>query len=56
MKKYRVHFSGYWKYDVDIEAENENAASRKAFDIFENTPTDEFWFEDAHKDVWEVTE
>lgn len=33
MKKYKVHFMGYYSYDVEIEAENKDEAYKKAEEI-----------------------
>lgn len=33
MKKYNVHFMGYYSYDMEIEAENRDEAYKKAEEI-----------------------
>ena len=33
MKKYNVHFMGYYSYDMEIEAENKDEAYKKAEEI-----------------------
>ena len=53
--KYNVHYSGYYAYNIKVEAENEEEASIKAAEIFENTSASEFTFEATQEDVWEVT-
>jgi ribosome maturation factor RimP len=56
MKKYSVHFSGYYAYDVDVEAENEEEAQEKAESIIENVEPNDFYFENGQTDVWETKE
>ena len=54
MKKYTVHFSGYYGYDVNVEAENEEDAIAKAEPIFEETDDiSGFTFEPESTDVFE---
>ncbi len=55
MKKYNVHFNGYWKCDLMVSADNEEDAYKKAFNKFCDTPVDEFWFENGKTDIWEVS-
>lgn len=33
MKKYNVHFMGYYSYDIEVEAENKEKAYKKAEEI-----------------------
>ena len=54
MKKYNVHFCGYYGYDVEVEAENEEQAEVLADKIFEDADPNEFIFEAARPDIWEV--
>ena len=42
MTKYKVHFMGYYSYDVMVEAENEDEAGAKATPIYENADPSEF--------------
>ena len=52
--KYNVHYSGYYAYNIEVEAENEEEASLKAAEIFENVSANEFTFEATQEEVWEV--
>lgn len=54
MKTYNVHFSGYYGYDIKVEAEDEDEAIDKAAEIFEEVPASEFDFEATQEEVWEV--
>lgn len=53
MKKYTVHFSGYYGYNVDVDANNEEEALEKASDIFDEVDPNEFVFECSQPDVME---
>ena len=53
MKKWNVHYMGYYGYDVVVEAENEEEAKRKAEPIFGNTSADKYTFIPDGVDVWE---
>ena len=54
MKTYNVHFSGYYGYDIKVEAESEEEAIDKATELFEEVPASELNFEAAQEDVWEI--
>lgn len=54
MAKYRVHFIGYYGYDVEIEANNEEEARELATPIFENADANDFYFENDGADIFEV--
>lgn len=54
MAKYTVHFSGYYGYNVDVEANDEFEAEAKAEKIFDNVSANEFDFEPSPTDVWEA--
>lgn len=54
MAKYNVHFTGFYGYDVEVEAENEEQAERLADAIFDEVDPNEFFFEAEHPDIWEV--
>lgn len=57
--KYRVHFMGYYGYDIDVEADNEDEAKEKADKIFCDLSDEEFcrdvYFESNGTDVWEIS-
>ena len=52
--KYNVHYSGYYAYNIEVDAENEDEASKKAAEIFDTVPADEFTFESTQEEIWEV--
>lgn len=45
IKKYNVHFSGYFGYDVTVRAINEDEAMDIAQRLYENAPMNQFIFE-----------
>ena len=51
--KYTVHYSGYYGYDVNVEANDEEEARRLADEIFDNTDANKFLFEAEEVDVTE---
>lgn len=53
MKKYTVHFMGFYGYDVEVEAETEDEARELAEPIFEEADVRDFFFESNGTDVWE---
>ena len=54
MKKYNVHYMGYYGYDVVVEAENEEEA-RDIADGYEPEEC-EYYYEAETPDVWEADE
>ena len=52
-KKYSVHFSGYYGYDVDVEAKDKEHAEELAQSIFENVNPNKFYFESGTTEVFE---
>ena len=52
-KKYTVHFSGYYGYDVDVEAKDKEQAEILAQSIFENVEPNKFYFENGITEVFE---
>lgn len=53
MAKYTVHFSGYYGYTVDVEAENKEEALAKAEAVYVDVDPREFAFEEEQPDIWE---
>ena len=53
MNMYTVHFSGYYGYDVEVEAENEEQAKIVATPIFEDADSEDFIFIPDAIDVME---
>ena len=56
MSKYNVHFSGYYAYNIEVEAKNEDEAIDKAAMLFEDVDPNEFMYESTQEDVWEIKE
>lgn len=52
MKKYIVHYSGYYGYDVEVVAENEAEAEIEADAIFDEVDPSDFWFEPSPVDIY----
>lgn len=52
-KKYTVHFSGYYGYDVDVEAKDKEQAEELAESIFEEVDPSKFYFENGITEVFE---
>ena len=52
-KKYSVHFSGYYGYDVDVEAKDKVQAEELAQSIFEEVEPNKFYFENGITEVFE---
>lgn len=44
-KKYLVHYSGYYSYDVEVEASDEDEAREIADQMHDETDPTNFWFE-----------
>ena len=56
MKKYNVHFTGYYGYDVVVEAENEDEAKEIA-EEYEHDEDDYYYQSNrGGTDVWEADE
>lgn len=53
MNKYKVHFSGYYGYDITVNAEDENQAIHRATNAFDDEDANNFWFENENIDVIE---
>ena len=53
MKKYEVHFEGFYGYDIEVEAENEEVARNKAEILFDEADANEFMFIPNGVDVME---
>ena len=53
MPKYNVHYSGYYAYDIEVEADDMVDALEKADLIFDDTDPNEFVFEPSPTDMWE---
>lgn len=54
IKKYTVHFMGYYGYDIEVEAESEEEAIIKATPIFDEADVRNFNFVSNGTDVWEL--
>ena len=54
MPKYNVHFSGYYAYNIEVEAKDEDEASWKAAELFEDVDPNEFVYEPTQEEIWEV--
>jgi len=54
MKKYNVHYTGYYGYDVIVEAESEEKAKEIA-EMYEANEKD-YYYEPNGVDVWEADE
>ena len=54
MKTYKVHYSGYYGYTIEVNANSPEEAEAKADKAFENVSANEFAFEPEPTDIWEV--
>ena len=52
--KYNVHFSGYYAYNIEVEAKSEEEARDKAEKIFWDVPLEDMTFEPSPEDIWEI--
>lgn len=52
-KLYRVHFMGYYGYDVDVLAEDEDEAKEIAEPISWDAKLEDYYYESNGSDVWE---
>lgn len=50
--RYKVHLSGYWGYDGEVDAENADEAKEKAELLLEDLDSTYLWMEHENTDVW----